>query len=212
VAISEGALKALGFEQLKVPQPALRVTVDPDEVTGRSGALFTQQFAVAVLSGDAPAVYLPRAFLEQALTGATVNYEDVRVKVGNVEQVFEAQRNVVAQGFRAEAVIDTKDQVQSIFLWVRWVLGTLGAIAVGVAAIGMFNTLTVSLLERTNEIGVMKALGVRKRDVRKLFLAEAWLIGFLGGISGIVFAYVLEFLVPLPLEVKICRSWNFLYP
>jgi putative ABC transport system permease protein len=56
----------------------------------------------------------------------------------------------------------------------------------------MFNTLTVSLLERTKEIGIMKALGVRRKDVRRIFIAEALLIGFIGGITGIVIAYALQ--------------------
>jgi len=61
-----------------------------------------------------------------------------------------------------------------------------------IATIGMFNTLTISLLERTKEIGIMKALGVRNRDVSRLFLMEAILIGILGGLAGIVVAVGLQ--------------------
>lgn len=65
------------------------------------------------------------------------------------------------------------------------ILGAFGLIALIVASIGTFNTLTISLLERTREIGLFKALGMRNRDVYKLFLSESLIIGFLGGILGV---------------------------
>jgi len=55
-----------------------------------------------------------------------------------------------------------------------------------VAALGMFNTLTVSLLERTREVGLMKAMGMKSSEVQELFLTESMVMGFLGGILGII--------------------------
>ena len=54
-----------------------------------------------------------------------------------------------------------------------------GAIALVVASIGMFNTLTISLLERTHDIGIMKAIGATNRDILAVFLTEAAILGFL---------------------------------
>src|SRR5207248_8742683 len=55
-----------------------------------------------------------------------------------------------------------------------------------VSAIGMFNTITIALLERINEIGIMRAIGVRKRDIQILFLVESMLMGSLGGVGGVL--------------------------
>jgi ABC-type antimicrobial peptide transport system permease subunit len=84
------------------------------------------------------------------------------------------------------------DQIKKVFFWIRLLLAALGLVAVIVASIGMFNTLTVSLLERTREIGIMKSLGVKKVDIYRLFLLEAVLMGFFGGVAGITLAYVLQ--------------------
>lgn len=72
-------------------------------------------------------------------------------------------------------------------------LGGLGAISLLVAAIGITNTMIMSITERTREIGIMKALGCRTRDIRLLFLTESGLIGFLGGAAGIVLSYLISF-------------------
>lgn len=70
------------------------------------------------------------------------------------------------------------------------ILLVFGAVALFVSAIGMFNTMTIALLERAQEIGIMKALGASRQDIRKLFLAESIIIGFLGGMFGIIIGYI----------------------
>ena len=81
----------------------------------------------------------------------------------------------------------------------------IGAIALFVAAVGIVNTMTISLLERTREIGIMKALGAKNKDVKKMFIYESWLLGLIGGGSGILvgwlfgkfFNFVIAFLFKL---------------
>jgi len=65
-------------------------------------------------------------------------------------------------------------------------LGVLGVVALSVAALGMFNTLTVSMLERTHEVGMMKAVGMVSKEVKELFLAESMVMGILGGVMGLI--------------------------
>lgn len=96
-----------------------------------------------------------------------------------------ARDAIQQKGYLVETLLETLDQARSVFRWVTVGLGVFGTIALVVAAIGMFNTLTISLLERTREIGIMKAIGVTDRAIRKLFLTEAGLLGFLGGLAGI---------------------------
>ena len=63
-------------------------------------------------------------------------------------------------------------------------------VALGVASLGMFNTLTVSLLERTRETGGMKAIGMVSDEVQDLFLAEAMIMGLSGGLGGLIFGFL----------------------
>ena len=75
-------------------------------------------------------------------------------------------------------------QINSFFGVLQAILGGIGAIALLVAALGIVNTLSMAILERTREIGLMKAVGARNRDVMVIFLGEAACIGLLGGVIG----------------------------
>lgn len=74
-------------------------------------------------------------------------------------------------------------------------LGGLGGISLLVAAIGITNTMIMSIYERTREIGVMKVLGCKVKNIRSVFLMEAGVIGFVGGIIGVILSYFISFLM-----------------
>jgi putative ABC transport system permease protein len=112
-------------------------------------------------------------------------YNSVKIKTDKREAMAEIRRTVESMGFPTSSVKDTVDQINQIFTIIKAVLGGFGMVALLVAAIGIFNTLTISLLERTHEIGVMKAIGARNRDVALVFTAEASMIGFFGGAIGL---------------------------
>ena len=78
---------------------------------------------------------------------------------------------------------------QKQFQSIQLVLGCIGAVSLIVAAIGIANTMMMSIYERTKEIGIIKVLGCSLSNIRTLFLAEAAFIGFLGGMAGLVLSY-----------------------
>jgi putative ABC transport system permease protein len=80
--------------------------------------------------------------------------------------------------------------VNSTFVIMQVTFGGVGAIALLVAAIGIANTMTMAILERTREIGLMKAVGATNRDVLTIFLGEAAGIGFIGGLGGIAIGWL----------------------
>ena len=131
-----------------------------------------------------PYIYVPLSFLEEE---GVVNYSQAKVKVFNQDQLETVRTNIESLGFSTTSAADTVRQIDQIFGVFRIILGAFGAIGLAVAAIGMFNTLTVSLLERSREIGLMKALGAKQNDIFLLFLFEALLISGIGGILGIFF-------------------------
>ena len=96
------------------------------------------------------------------------------------------RKQIEAMGFITHSVVDTVSQITSLFSTARTLLALIGMVALAVAALGMFNTLTVSLLERTREVGLMKAMGMKSYEVQELFLTESMIMGFFGGILGIV--------------------------
>jgi len=114
------------------------------------------------------------------------NFSRVKVKVSHQSERENVRNQIIGMGFTVLALSDTIEEANKIFQAVQVVLSLFGAVALIVSAIGMFNTMTIALLERTQEIGIMKSLGASNKDIWKLFLVEAVLIGFLGGVSGIV--------------------------
>lgn len=117
------------------------------------------------------------------------NYSQVKVVVGDKTKLADARKQIENKGYSSRSVADTVKQIDSLFATARTVLAILGMVALSVAALGMFNTLTVSLLERTREVGLMKAMGMKSHEVQELFLTESMVMGFFGGILGIAIGF-----------------------
>jgi macrolide transport system ATP-binding/permease protein len=96
-----------------------------------------------------------------------------------------------AAGYNAQSAEDIIRQIQQVLLALGAGLSTFAAIALVVAALGIANTMYTAVLERTREIGILKALGARSADVRTMFVAEAAAIGLLGGLVGLAIAGLL---------------------
>ncbi len=114
------------------------------------------------------------------------NYSQLKVKVDTDENLDLVRASIMEKGFLVSALSDIIEQANQIFTVVQIVLASFGIVALIVSAIGMFNTMTIALLERTQEIGIMKALGATSADIWGMFLSESVIIGFLGGLGGIL--------------------------
>ena len=133
--------------------------------------------------GVSPQVYLKR----KDLKGLNVKeYQFAKVKVKKGEAMKNVREKLISMGFLVSALSDTIDQANKIFRIIQIILGIFGIIALIVAAIGLANTMTITLLERTNEIGIMRAIGASPTDIKWLFLGESAITGFLGGIGGVL--------------------------
>ncbi len=117
-------------------------------------------------------------------------YNQVIVKVADAKQALEVADQIIALGFQAFTMQSFVEGLNNFYMVLQVVFGGMGAIALLVAAIGIANTMTMSILERTREIGLMKAVGATNRDVLSIFLGEAAGIGFLGGLGGVVIGWL----------------------
>ena len=122
-------------------------------------------------------------------------YEEAIVNVDDMKNVMEVQKAINNMGFEANSQMEWLEQSQKQSNMVQAVLGGIGAVSLFVAAIGIANTMMMSIYERTKEIGVIKVLGCAMENIRTMFLIEAGFIGFLGGVTGVVFSYGISFLV-----------------
>jgi ABC-type antimicrobial peptide transport system, permease component len=126
---------------------------------------------------------------------APEGYDSACVKVASVGDVSGVEEAIKDLGFSVYSMESMRKPLEEQMRTVQMILGGLGAISLLVAALGITNTMIMSIYERTREIGIMKVLGCVVGNIRSMFLVEAGTIGFLGGLIGLALSYGISFAV-----------------
>ncbi len=124
-----------------------------------------------------------------------MTFTEAVVLVDDVDNVATVQKQITDMGFQAYSQLDTLKMVQEQSRSIQYLLAGIGSISLLVAAIGITNTMMMSIFERTKEIGIFKVLGCSLQNIRAMFLTEAALIGFSGGILGLGMSFGISFVV-----------------
>ncbi len=119
-------------------------------------------------------------------------YGSAVVRVNDPVALTEVRKQIHEKGFGSFSIVDQLDQIRTVFLIIDSVLGLLGGISLLVASFGIANTMIMSILERTREIGIMKAIGAEDREIKLIFFFEAAVIGLTGGVIGVLAAWAIE--------------------
>jgi len=122
-------------------------------------------------------------------------YDQAMVYVGDIELVSEVSDAIRDMGLQTNSLNDWLESMKEQARMIQGVLGGIGAVSLLVAALGITNTMVMSIYERTKEIGIMKVIGANLPDIKRLFLMEAGMIGFLGGFVGVVISLLLSLLM-----------------
>ena len=139
-------------------------------------------------TGAGALVYMNAQLLRNA--GAT-QYGQVKVVAADRSDVSVIRQQIEGLGLTTASPLDTLNQINTIFTIFTFVVAGFGGIGMVIAVLGMFNTLTISLLERTSEIGLMITMGARKSDIRRLLILEAMFLSLAGGLIGVFLAWLL---------------------
>ena len=133
---------------------------------------------------------------QQGNTGAKrqefKGYSIAYVQCDDINSVRTIQDYIKEMGYNTSSAVETLDFLRESSKDLENMLGAIGAVSLFVAAIGIANTMVMSTYERTREIGVMKVIGAKIKDIRKLFLVEAMLIGFIGGVFGAGLSFIVS--------------------
>jgi ABC-type antimicrobial peptide transport system permease subunit len=119
-------------------------------------------------------------------------YGSAVIRVTDPVVLTDVRNRLTALGFGSFSIVDQMEQLRTVFLIINSALGLLGGISLLVASFGIANTMIMSILERTREIGIMKAIGAEDREIKLIFFVEAAVIGLAGGILGSLVAWGID--------------------
>jgi putative ABC transport system permease protein len=190
--LSSAGVRLLGLSKEEILEKAIIVqSAAVKDVESGSGARTSRLWSgtyviVGILKQDNQSqLYLPFS----ALPKATSDFPD-RLKVGSRQSLPAVREKLTELGHTVASISDVIEEADKIFRIIQIVLAVFGIVALFVSSIGMFNTMTVTLLERTQEIGIMRAIGMSRGGIRMMFLIESMLMGFLGGFLGIAISLI----------------------
>ncbi len=142
---------------------------------------------IGVTAGDSNAVYINTKALNMI---QVAKFNHIKIKCQNNKIMPSIQKSITDKGYLVSSLSSTVDQANKVFRIVKIILMLFGFIALVVSAIGMFNTMTITLLERTEEIGIMKSIGASDGMISLIFVMEATIMGFLGGVVGVIIGFL----------------------
>ena len=177
----------------------------------------TGPFAAA---GGVSALMLPMGKAKEIFTGSIATaqammrdpartsrpYQTAVVKVASAQATQDVQDQIKKMGFSAFSLNDALQGAKRGFIVLDIVLALIGSIALAVSSLGIMNTMVMSILERTREIGIMKAIGGSDGDIRRIFLIEASAIGLFGGFTGVTLGWLVGRIINFGANVYIQRQ------
>lgn len=132
------------------------------------------------------------------------SFSEVNVIAGSLEQVENVTEELKKEGYNVYSVTEQIDEVNVVFAVIKTGLVIIGTIALLIASIGIFNTMSMAVTERTQDIGIMKAIGGHPKMIRSIFLMESGCIGLIGALAGVLAAYAvsigINFILPLVMK------------
>ncbi|MFO3717958.1 ABC transporter permease [Anaerococcus sp. ENR1011] len=119
-----------------------------------------------------------------------IKYDNLQVVVDKPENVKQAEQDIRKLGYQTNSMAEASQEIESQTKTIMLILGGIGSIAFIVSAIGIINTMLMSIYERQKEIGVMKVIGASVSDIQTMFLIESGFIGFFGGVLGLLISFL----------------------
>lgn len=198
--ISEQVAKLLGYEDTN---SAIGKTITYNVVISKDvSSTITEETVsenkdteiVGIIAGDDNTyIYIPYDIIKSNFMIDLA--QNGKVLVANMEKFDNIKQQLEQIGLVTESINDLIKDINSFFDTMRVILVVFGVIIMSISVMGMLNTLSVSLLQRTKEIGILKALGSKRTDIFKMFVLESVIISFAGGVVGFIGGYGFSFLI-----------------
>ena len=162
----------------------IREQDDDDEKPGPFGNWMAQDADILLPTESAAEFYL------RAPEHFKAGFDAVTVTVDQEDHVKEVEKRIAALGFNKFSLVEFIETVRLNVLMITFATAFVAIVALIVAAVGITNTMIMSVLERSHEIGVMKALGARDRHILLIFLVEGAVLGVAGSLIGLLLGWL----------------------
>jgi putative ABC transport system permease protein len=130
-------------------------------------------------------------------------YSSIYVRVEKMEDVSPVRKEIEAMGLGVFSIADEMKEMKQAFLIMDSLLGAIGTVALIIAALGIINTMIMSIMERTREIGIMKAVGGSENQIKMIFFVEAAFIGLIGALFGLALGWFVSRIANVIINTKL---------
>lgn len=183
-------------------------TVTIDGILKRSSPFTSNIFSGGILVPIKTAEGIPRINFDSILEFLSSQnnlgkYQTIHVRITEIADLDPVKAKLEEMGLAVFSITDQLKEIKRGFLIMDTILGAIGTIALFVASLGIINTMIMSILERTRDIGIMKAIGGGEGDIRRIFFVEAASIGFLGAVFGLVLGWIVTRVANLVANTKL---------
>ena len=194
--LSPDAANSFTFQQKQMTVTVVGVyelpTIVPEPA--RSGLLLPVN-----MMKDVPGVHFESAIarLKAGAAASSAGYGSVMVRVRDAADLTAVEEQIKHMGFQTRTMLSRFQEIRMFLIFLQVLLGAVGTVALVVAALGIINTLLMTVLERHQEIGICKAIGASDGDILVLFLTEAGMLGLLGGLGGLLLGRVVSWILEI---------------
>lgn len=188
----------LFLEFIPVGEENIASTPGEGDVSGEYDSKIDYSVSGITINSGSPIIYFP---IEHAKELGITEYSELLVELDEKTDMVTVRKEIETFGMKTSSVMDTVSEVEAMFGYLRLILAVIGAVAFIIAILGMVNTLIVSLMERTREVGLLKSIGMRSNEIQRLFINEAMLISFSGGVAGVFLGMLGGLLVSLVFSI-----------
>lgn len=178
-------------DEIKLPVRIDGVLEDDKQHFGSTGGIFDERDSNSLY--DYSVIYIPRERIELLNKKYYLDYmkgSRVILYVNSIENMDSILRELKGKNFRVLSNYEDYKIIGYLNFIVKLVIGTLGFLILTTAIIGIINTMLMSVIERTYEIGMLKAIGIKIRNVKEIFILEASFMGLFGGAIGVFISFI----------------------
>lgn len=206
IVLSKKNVRSLNTTVDKILNKNVEVNLQLSSDDGSFNNTVKENLKVVGISKDGPfgfeVAYLPEKLAEKYATASAGNENttSLTVSVQSADQIKKVKKKIENLGHTASSDTEQLDKINDYFKMAQVGLGSLAGVSLIVSSIMIGIVLYISVLERTREIGILRAIGARKADIRRLFLSEAAVIGLSAGVIGVAGAYTVGTLGNLIVE------------